>query len=83
VLPASRAHGKDLSAHCAPQLHVAAMAAISNARHIEWFHDHIRIESMLFDGVLSPEHGFIRPREDAPGLGLDFKRQDAEPYRVM
>src|SRR5882757_2724832 len=43
----ARAHGKDLSAHCAPQLHVAAMAAIPNARHIEWFHDHIRIESML------------------------------------
>jgi hypothetical protein len=58
------------------------MAAIPNARHIEWFHDHVRIESMLFDGALSPKGGSIRPRDDAPGLGLDFKRADAERYRV-
>lgn len=78
----ARAHGKDLSAHCAPHLHAAAMAAIPNARHIEWFHDHVRIESMLFDGVLDPAGGTVRPRDDAPGLGLEFKRPDAEPYRV-
>jgi L-alanine-DL-glutamate epimerase-like enolase superfamily enzyme len=78
----ARAHGKDLSAHCAPHLHVAAMAALPNARHIEWFHDHVRIESMLFDGVLDPAGGTVRPREDAPGLGLEFRRQDAEAYRV-
>ncbi|GLY85330.1 enolase C-terminal domain-like protein [Actinoallomurus iriomotensis] len=78
----ARAHGKDLSAHCAPHLHAAAMAAIPNARHIEWFHDHVRIESMLFDGVLDPAGGTVRPRDDAPGLGLEFKRADAEPYRV-
>ncbi|MEV5748488.1 enolase C-terminal domain-like protein [Actinoallomurus sp. NPDC052308] len=78
----ARAHGKDLSAHCAPHLHAAAMAAIPNARHIEWFHDHVRIESMLFDGALSPKGGCVRPREDAPGLGLSFKHADAERYRV-
>lgn len=58
------------------------MAAIPNARHIEWFHDHVRIESMLFDGVLDPAGGTVRPRDDAPGLGPEFKRPDAEPYRV-
>ncbi|WP_329236679.1 mandelate racemase [Actinoallomurus sp. NBC_01490] len=78
----ARAHGRDLSAHCAPHLHAAAMAAIPNARHIEWFHDHVRIESMLFDGALDPAGGTVRPRDDAPGLGLEFKRPDAEPYRV-
>ena len=78
----ARAHGRDLSAHCAPHLHVAVMAAIPNARHIEWFHDHVRIESMLFDGVLSPKGGAVRPRGDAPGLGLEFRRADAERYRV-
>lgn len=78
----ARAHGKDLSAHCAPHLHAAVMAAIPNARHIEWFHDHVRIESMFFDGALSPSGGVIRPRDDAPGLGLEFRRHDAERYRV-
>jgi L-alanine-DL-glutamate epimerase-like enolase superfamily enzyme len=78
----ARAHGKDLSAHCAPHLHAAVMAAIPNARHIEWFHDHVRIESMLFDGTLDPTGGTISLREDAPGLGLEFRRTDAEAYRV-
>jgi L-alanine-DL-glutamate epimerase-like enolase superfamily enzyme len=78
----ARAHGKELSAHCAPHLHVAAMAALPNARHIEWFHDHVRIESMFFDGALVPRRGAIGPRDDAPGLGLELRRQDAEPYRI-
>jgi L-alanine-DL-glutamate epimerase-like enolase superfamily enzyme len=78
----ARAHGRDLSAHCAPHLHAAAMAAIPNARHIEWFHDHARIEAMLFDGALDPDGGAIRPRDDVPGFGLELRRQDAEPYRV-
>jgi L-alanine-DL-glutamate epimerase-like enolase superfamily enzyme len=78
----ARAHGRDLSAHCAPHLHAAAMAAIPNARHIEWFHDHARIESLFFDGTLDPAGGAVRLREDAPGFGLEFRRQDTEPYRV-
>jgi L-alanine-DL-glutamate epimerase-like enolase superfamily enzyme len=78
----ARAHGRDLSGHCAPHLHVAAMAAIPNARHIEWFHDHVRIESMLFEGALDPAGGTVRPPDDVPGLGMEFRRQDAEPYRV-
>ena len=78
----AHAHGRDLSAHCAPHLHVAVMTAIPNARHIEWFHDHVRIESMLFDGTLDPAGGNIRPRDDTTGLGLEFRRHDAEPYRV-
>jgi L-alanine-DL-glutamate epimerase-like enolase superfamily enzyme len=79
----ARAHGRDLSAHCAPHLHAAAMASIPNARHIEWFHDHVRIESILFDGTLDPAGGTITPRDDAPGFGLEFRRQDAEAYRVI
>jgi L-alanine-DL-glutamate epimerase-like enolase superfamily enzyme len=79
----ARAHGRDLSAHCAPHLHIAAMAAIPNARHIEWFHDHVRIESMLFEGTLDPVNGTITPRDDVPGLGVAFKRQDAEPFRIV
>jgi hypothetical protein len=32
-------------------------AAIPNLRHLEYFHDHARIESMLFDGALDPSGG--------------------------
>jgi L-alanine-DL-glutamate epimerase-like enolase superfamily enzyme len=76
------AHGTPLSAHCAPALAVHAMAAAQQARHIEWFHDHVRIESLLFDGVLSPVAGELRPDSGAPGHGLALKRADAERYRV-
>jgi L-alanine-DL-glutamate epimerase-like enolase superfamily enzyme len=35
--------GLQLSGHCAPHLHAHAAAAIPNFRHLEWFHDHVRI----------------------------------------
>jgi L-alanine-DL-glutamate epimerase-like enolase superfamily enzyme len=76
------AHAVPLSAHCAPSLAVHPMAAALRGRHIEWFHDHVRIESMLFDGVLVPEDGALRPDPSAPGHGMTLKRRDAERYRV-
>jgi hypothetical protein len=36
-------------------------AAIPNLRHLEYFHDHQRIERMLFDGALDPRAGAMRP----------------------
>lgn len=81
VAALARAHQRDLSAHCAPHLHAAAMAAIPNARHIEWFHDHVRVEGTLFDGCLSPAGGTIRPR-DEPGHGLTLRAEEAGAYRV-
>ncbi len=74
------AHHIDLSGHCAPALHVHAAAAAPRLRHLEWFHDHVRIEHMLFDGAPVPKDGVIRPDMTRPGLGLDFKHQDAERY---
>jgi L-alanine-DL-glutamate epimerase-like enolase superfamily enzyme len=76
------AHGTPLSAHCAPALAVHPMAAAQQGRHIEWFHDHVRIESLLFDGALVPEAGALRPDRTRPGHGMTFKRRDAERYRV-
>jgi L-alanine-DL-glutamate epimerase-like enolase superfamily enzyme len=52
-----------------------------NLRHLEYFHDHVRIENMLFDGVLQPKDGCLWP-SDRPGIGLEFKRADAERYRT-
>jgi L-alanine-DL-glutamate epimerase-like enolase superfamily enzyme len=77
------AHQIDLSAHCAPQISAQVSTAVRRLRHLEYFHDHVRIESMLFDGVLEPEPGgLLRPDRDRPGHGLTFKRADAERFRV-
>lgn len=70
----------DLSGHCAPALHCAVGCAARRLRHLEWFHDHVRIEHMLFDGAPSARAGAIRPDLGRPGLGLEFKLQDAERY---
>jgi L-alanine-DL-glutamate epimerase-like enolase superfamily enzyme len=76
------AHHTDLSAHCAPALHLCVAAAAPRLRHLEWFHDHVRIEHMLFDGAPVARDGRLAPDVERPGHGLAFKFKDAEPYRV-
>ncbi|WP_306187318.1 enolase C-terminal domain-like protein [Streptomyces sp. MK5] len=76
------AHHLDLSAHCAPAVSAHAFCAVRRLRHLEYFHDHVRIERLLFDGTLSPDGGALRPDTSRPGLGLDVKWPDAERYRV-
>jgi len=71
-----------LSAHCAPSLHVAPGCAAQGFRHLEYFHDHARIEHLLFDGTLTPKDGVLYPDLSRPGMGLEFKRADAEKYAV-
>jgi L-alanine-DL-glutamate epimerase-like enolase superfamily enzyme len=82
VAALTEAHSMRLSAHCAPSLHVHPCASIPNLFPIEYFHDHVRIERMLFDGALEPVNGALHPDRSRPGLGLEFKRQDAERYAV-
>jgi L-alanine-DL-glutamate epimerase-like enolase superfamily enzyme len=72
----------DLSAHCAPSLHCSLACAAPRFRHIEWFHDHARIERMLFDGAPQPRQGLLRPDRDRPGLGLTLRSADAARYAV-
>jgi L-alanine-DL-glutamate epimerase-like enolase superfamily enzyme len=74
------AHGIDVSGHCAPQLSAHALCGVDRLRHLEYFHDHIRIESMLFDGVLTPVDGELVPDRTRPGNGLELKRAEAERY---
>ena len=76
------AHCLPLSAHCAPALHVHAGCAVPVLRHLEYFHDHARIESLLFEGVAPVTEGALRPDLSRPGHGLEFKRQDARRYLV-
>ncbi len=72
--------GCPLSAHCAPSLHMHVGCAVTNLRHIEYFHDHVRIESMLFDGFIGQRNGLLKPDDSRPGLGLTVKRKDALRY---
>jgi L-alanine-DL-glutamate epimerase-like enolase superfamily enzyme len=75
-----KAHNVPLSAHCAPQIHAHACCATETLIHCEYFHDHARIERMLFDGALSPKRGVLTPDPSSPGLGIELKRADAERY---
>ncbi len=76
------ASGIDLSGHCAPALHRHLGCAAARFRNLEWFHDHARIEAMLFDGAPTLTHGHVAPDLDRPGLGLALKAADAERYAV-
>ena len=73
----------DLSLHCAPQIGAHVGCAVWHLRHLEYFHDHVRIEAMAFDGVLEPsKDGVLRPDRRRPGTGLEIRYADLEPYRV-
>jgi L-alanine-DL-glutamate epimerase-like enolase superfamily enzyme len=75
------AHGLDVSAHCAPHLHAAFVGAVPNLRHVEYFHDHLRIEEeLLFEGAAAARDGCLHPA-DRPGIGMTV-RADAEQWRV-
>lgn len=71
-----------LSAHTAPSLHAHVCCTLAPARHVEYFHDHARIERMLFDGFLEPVAGALAPDLSRSGLGLEFKHTDAAKYEV-
>ena len=69
------------SAHCAPTQTAHVGCAAPALRHGELFHDHERIERRLFDGFLEPHNGVMSPDATRPGLGIEFKRADAEQFR--
>ena len=74
------AHNLKVSAHTAPTLHAHLCCAVPNAVHVEYFHDHARIEQMLFEGAVRAVRGELRPDLSRPGLGIELKRADAERY---
>ncbi|MBT2418732.1 mandelate racemase [Streptomyces sp. ISL-22] len=77
----AQAHGLEVSAHCAPHAHAAAAAALPNLRHIEWFHDHVRVEDMFFDGALDPTGGSVTPTQGI-GHGLTLRAEEVQQYQV-
>jgi L-alanine-DL-glutamate epimerase-like enolase superfamily enzyme len=68
-----------VSAHTSPTLH-AHVACCTPTRHVEYFHDHARIEQMFLDGALQPVDGRLHPDPDRPGFGVEFKWQDAKEF---
>jgi L-alanine-DL-glutamate epimerase-like enolase superfamily enzyme len=74
------ARSRPLSAHCAPQASAHVCCALESAVHLEYFHDHARIEGMLFDGALEPVEGELRPDDSRPGLGIELRRADARRW---
>ena len=70
------------SAHCAPAISAHACCAMETAIHVEYFHDHVRIERMLFDGALDPAEGFLEPDSDRPGLGIELRGPDAAEFEI-
>jgi L-alanine-DL-glutamate epimerase-like enolase superfamily enzyme len=71
-----------LSAHTAPSLHAHVCCALAPVCHVEYFHDHTRIEQMFFDGALTAQHGNLEPDRSRLGLGIEFKRADAQRYAL-
>jgi L-alanine-DL-glutamate epimerase-like enolase superfamily enzyme len=71
------------SAHTAPSIHATLCCSVLPAMNIEYFHDHSRIEHMIFDGAATPENGMLKPDLSRPGLGLELKRADAQRYQVF
>lgn len=71
-----------LSSHCGPSMHLHVCCSVSRAIHMEFFHDHARIERMFFDGFCEPQNGFMKPDLSRPGNGLELKEKDAAVYRL-
>jgi hypothetical protein len=49
------------------------LAACETAIHIEYFHDHVRAEAAVFEGVPEPVDGRLVPDRERPGLGLSLR----------
>lgn len=71
------------SAHTCPSVHTSVCCTLAQSVNIEYFHDHARIEHMIFDGAVKPKAGKLSPDYSRPGLGLELKRADAEPFKIF
>jgi L-alanine-DL-glutamate epimerase-like enolase superfamily enzyme len=76
------AHQIPFSSHCAPAIHLHAALASPEFFVAEYFHDHTRIESLLFEGISPPRDGWLEPDLSRPGLGFKLKDADAKKYKL-
>jgi L-alanine-DL-glutamate epimerase-like enolase superfamily enzyme len=75
-------HNLPLSSHCGPSMHLHVCCAVPRAIHMEFFHDHARIERMFFDGFCEPVKGCMTPDLSRLGMGLELKRSDASKFVI-
>jgi L-alanine-DL-glutamate epimerase-like enolase superfamily enzyme len=68
-----------LSSHCAPALHLHPCCAVRPAVHMEYFHDHVRIELELLEGGVRQRSGRLFP-DNTPGHGLKLLHRAAERF---
>jgi L-alanine-DL-glutamate epimerase-like enolase superfamily enzyme len=80
VAALAQANNLPLSSHTAPALHVHVACAAIPFTEMEYFHDHVRIERMFFDGLPQLSGGKLRPDLSSPGNGLVLRRADAEKF---
>jgi L-alanine-DL-glutamate epimerase-like enolase superfamily enzyme len=71
-----------LSLRCAPGVSVHAGCALERLVHLEYFHDHVRLEGMLFEGTCAPHDGRLAPDLSRPGHGLELRQPEAAGFRV-
>lgn len=69
-----------LSGHTAPAQHTHVACAVEMFKNLEYFHDHVRIERMLFDGLPALVNGELHPDLSRPGNGLIVKHADAQKF---
>ena len=82
VAAIAAANGLEISGHCAQSLHAHPACSVANLRHLEYFHDHARVDRELFTGVLEPDGGVLRPDAAAVGMGLALRRDHSDQYVV-
>ncbi|MGA5544698.1 enolase C-terminal domain-like protein [Mycobacterium sp. NPDC051198] len=75
------AHNLQVSAHCAPALHLPVAAASSHLRHVEYFIDHVRLDKILFDGVPAAADGHLYVDSSVSGHGMTVS-EPASDYRL-
>ena len=75
-----QAHNLPLSGHTAPAQHTHVACAVPQFKNLEYFHDHVRIERMLFDGLPELKDGQLHPDLSRAGNGLIVKRVDAAKF---
>jgi L-alanine-DL-glutamate epimerase-like enolase superfamily enzyme len=75
-----QAYNLPLSGHTAPAQHTHVACAVEMFKNLEYFHDHVRIERMLFDGLPALINGQLQPDLSRPGNGLVLKHVDVQKF---
>ncbi len=77
------AYHTPLSSHCAPTIHRQLGCAVPEFTTAEYFHDHARIEPLLFNGAARIDRGLLRVDPARPGLGIALKEPPDAPAELV